>query len=79
MRTPVFWRAHGTHERAICKLLRQRTVDSNASLCNVLKRCTMMRSTRPCAAATARKSHARALYALYAHTSFLARAWNART
>eukprot|EP00974_Lingulodinium_polyedra_P060840 5866489-Lingulodinium_polyedra.AAC.1 len=35
----------------------------------------MIQSTRPFAAATACKPHARALHA---HTSFLARAWNAQ-
>eukprot|EP00974_Lingulodinium_polyedra_P009838 944365-Lingulodinium_polyedra.AAC.1 len=31
------WRAHGTRERATCEPLRPRTVDSTASLCNVLQ------------------------------------------
>eukprot|EP00974_Lingulodinium_polyedra_P018226 1763301-Lingulodinium_polyedra.AAC.1 len=33
-RAPVFWRAHGKHERAINKPLRRRTTDSTASLRN---------------------------------------------
>eukprot|EP00974_Lingulodinium_polyedra_P085361 8265241-Lingulodinium_polyedra.AAC.1 len=44
--------------RAICRALRPQTADSTASLCTYLKSCAMMRSNRPTAATTARKSHA---------------------
>eukprot|EP00974_Lingulodinium_polyedra_P072034 6971197-Lingulodinium_polyedra.AAC.1 len=68
MRAPVFWRAHGARKRAIRELLRRQTVDSTASL-------RTMRYNQPRAAATARKSHARALHA---RSNKLARAWGAR-
>eukprot|EP00974_Lingulodinium_polyedra_P079016 7652675-Lingulodinium_polyedra.AAC.1 len=57
------WRVHEKRKRAMREPLRPRTAGSTASLRNVLQNCTMMRSNRPCAAATARKSHARVLHA----------------
>eukprot|EP00974_Lingulodinium_polyedra_P097582 9458613-Lingulodinium_polyedra.AAC.1 len=37
MRTPVFWRAHGACERAICESPWRRTVESTAPLHSILK------------------------------------------
>eukprot|EP00974_Lingulodinium_polyedra_P029219 2815721-Lingulodinium_polyedra.AAC.1 len=58
MRAPENWRARGTRERAISEPPRRRTAIATDHCVTFCKRCTMMLSNRPFAAATARESHA---------------------